>query len=219
MHDETAPQEEPGSQAGERGRFAGFALRMIDAGLRRLQALRDRIEPPAAEDDSRHGRGRHGETAAVPAAAAPPARSLLRRATTVLLAFAVGAVGAGFLASRGFTQMIASQQALIDYQQDELDAAKRQDDINIGARAKAQNEAADYRKRLREMQQEIEDRDARIDQLDQQVISLSARLKPAPAAPGIARTGAVPNKTASCVTGTANATGRVLDCIDKFNRP
>lgn len=221
MRDEAPVREQDDeSPEGGPGRLAGIALRVVDAGLHRLQALRDRIEPPAAEEDSRHGRGNRGAAAEVPAAAAPPARSLLRRITTVVLAFAIGAGGASFVAYRGFAQLIASQEALIDFQQDEIDAARKQEAIDNNARARAQNEAADYRKRVREMQQEIEDRDARIDQLDQQVIALSKRLaRPAFAATGAARAGRVPNKTGSCVTGTTNASGRVLDCIDQFNRP
>lgn len=216
MRDETPPQDEVERQEGGPGRLAGVALRIVDACLHRLQELRNRIEPPADEDESRAGRGRHGGAAA----AAPPPRSLLRRALTVVLAVALGASVASFMAYRGFAQRIASQEALIDYQQDEIDAAHKQEAINNNARARAQSEAADYRKRVREMQQELEDRNARIDQLDQQVIALSKRLtRPAFTATAAPRGAAVPNKTGSCVTGTTNTPGQVLDCIDKFNRP
>lgn len=220
MRDETPPQDETERQEGGRGRLAGVALRILDACLQRLQELRNRIEPPAGEDESRSGRGRRGGAAAETPAAARPPRSLLRRALTVVLAVALGASVASFMAYRGFAQLIASQEALIDYQQDEIDAAHKQEAINNNARAKAQNEAADYRKRVREMQLELEDRNARIDQLDQQVIALSKRLtRPAFTATGAPRSGAVPNKTGSCITGTTNTPGQVLDCIDKFNRP
>lgn len=217
MHDDTPPRDDSESHESGPGRLAAALLRVIDACLHRLQNLRNRIEPPD-EEDERRGRTHHAEAA--PAAAAPPPRSLLRRMLTIVLAAAIGAGSASFMAYRGFAQMIASQEALIDYQQDEIDAARKQESINVNARARAQNEAADYRKRLREVQVELEERDARIDQLDQQVIALSRRLsRPAFTGASATRSGKVPNKTGSCVTGTDNASGHVLDCIDKFNRP
>jgi len=221
MQHEKPPHDEAEPAAENRpGVFARTALRAVDACLHRLQGLRDRIEPPPAED-ARGEKGRRGAASeAQVATPAPRPHSLLRSVLTVMLAVALGAGGASFMAYRGFAQMIASQEALIDFQQDELDAAHKQEAINVNARAKAQNEAAELRKRLREVQQEIEERDARIDQLDQQVIALSRRLsRPAFAGASAARTGTAANRTGSCTTGTIDASGRVLDCIDKFNRP
>ncbi len=220
MQHERPPRDEaePAEEA-RPGIFARTALRAVDACLHRLQEVRDRIEPPPPED-ARGERGRRGAAAeGKEAVRGPRPHSLLRRVLTVVLAFALGAGGATFMAYRGFAQMVASQEALIDFQQEEIEGLHKQEAINVKARAKAQGEAADLRKRLREVQMEIEERDARIDQLDQQVIALSRRLARPTFAAGTAKPGTVPRKTGTCVTGTTNASGNVLDCIDTFNRP
>lgn len=224
MQDGTLPHDEHEPRAGIRGALTAAALRAVDAGLRTLQGWRNRIEPSVEEEDSRHGRSRRGavdEPAAV-AVAVPQPRSLLRRALTVLLCLALGAGAGTFSAHRGFAQLLASRQAVIEFQQEEIDLAKKEEALNLNAKAKAQNEIADYRKRLREAQQEIEDQAGRIEELDQQVVAMKQRAERAAAPPPLAvaaRGRPAPRKTGNCVTGTTNAGGSLLDCIDKFNRP
>lgn len=227
MHDETLPHDEPPPHG---GMLTGAALRAVDACLNSLQGLHDRLEPPVEEADTRGGRSRRTAAVEEPAAATvPQAKSLARRALTVVLCLALGAGAGTLVAYRGLAQMLASREAVIEYQQEEIDLAKKEEALNLNARAKAQSEIAkaqaemaDYRKRLRETQQEIEDRNSRIDELDKQLVAIKQRTerpKPQVALANAAKGRPTPQKTGNCVTGGANTTGQLLDCLDKFNRP
>ena len=208
------------------GRLARAALRVIDAGLRGLQGLRERIEAPIdAEDSGEHGRRKPSTADAQPAieTSAPPRKTLLHRFLVVVMCLLIGGVTGMLISYRGFSKQIDSQLKQIDYLQDENRLAARNEARNLDAKTKLQREISDYRAYLNEIQQESAD-------YKRQIAELKARLAPPPSptrpaakggtatAPATARP-RLPQKTGTCVTNTENPSGNVLDCISKFNRP
>lgn len=222
MHDETLSHAEHPHHG---GMMAGAALRAIDAGLRALQRLRNRIEVPVEEDeDARHGRSRRAGTLAAAIAlelpvspGAPPARSLRRRALTVLLCLLLGAGVGILLAYRGAAELLAARETMIEYQQEQIERGTRQEAVDLDIRSRQQNEIAVYRQRLRETQQEVDEQQSRIAQLDSELQAMKRVAQPAPRSAGGAR--AVPQKIGNCVTGPTSTPAQLRECIDKFNRP
>lgn len=223
MKEDTPSEEETPRGPGMPARAA---LRVIDAGLDALHGLRTRIAPPAAEDQAsgRGGKRGHAATEEASAEAAPttrPRKSLLHRALIISMCLLIGGVSGMLISHRGFSKHLDSQAKRIDFLEDEIKQSRKDEARKLVAQRKLLKEVAEYRDSLSEAQDEAEE-------LKRQIAELNARLaatspgrqpqaRPGAAAPG-ARPG-VPPKTGTCVTGSENPSGNLLDCIGKFNRP
>ena len=209
------------------GMLVAAALRAIDAGVRVLQRLRNRFEAPVDDDDSlRAGAKRNRSVSDEPAAAAvaaPQQTPLWQRALIVLLCLLLGAGTGSLVSYRGFAKLLSSRDAVIEYMQDEIDKSKKEEVLNLNAKAKYQGEIVEYRKQLRETQQGLEDYKSQVEELSGKLAAMTRAERPAPPSGNTATAAAAkpraPQKTASCVTGTANLNGNLANCLDKFNRP
>lgn len=228
MNDD-APNQEAAARPGMPARVA---LRAIDAGLRALQGLRGRVAPPASDEEGAERGSRRGQAAAVdePAAVvatARPRKTLLHRALIILMCLLIGGVAGMLISHRGFSKHLDSQAKRIDFLEDEVRQSRKDEARKLVAQRKLLKEITEYRDALSEAQDEAEE-------LKRQIAELNARLTPArdasrplqsgpgaaptTARPSVARPNAAP-KTGTCVTGTENPSGNLLDCIGKFNRP
>lgn len=229
MNDGTMHHDGAGHGEGYIRALASASLRAIDGGMRVLQRLRDRIAAPDEEASSRDDR-RGGRRAAVDerpeVQAAEPTRAarLLHGALVVLLCLLLGGAIGTLLSYRGFSKLLDSRQAIIDFMQDEIALSKKEEALSVEAKAKYQIELGEYRKQLRESQYETEEYKGKVEELNNQLLAMK-RVEP-PVPQDGARAGATrsagrspPQKTGNCVAGTADVSGMLVDCIDKFNRP
>jgi len=210
------------------GALAAASLRAIDGGMHALQRLRDRIEVPDDEaadsrDDRRRGRdGFAAEQPVAKAAGASRTGSLLHSALVVLMCLLLGGVVGMLFSYRGFSKLLDSREAMIESMQDEIVQAKKEEALDLDAKARYQMELGEYRKQLRESQYSVDEYKSRVEDLNNQLLAMQRVNQPAPrdsrAAQASARQPA-PQKTGTCVTGATNLTGKLADCIDKFNRP
>lgn len=218
MKEEDAPDDEATQRP---GRLAAAALRVIDAGLRALQKLRDRLEAPAPNDDSAHDRKKTDEAGGDEAAAAAPRqKTLLHRALILLLCLLLGATAGGLVSYRAFSKTLDARAHMIENMQIELSELRKVEERGLDAKAKSRAELNDYRKQLRETQHELATSQKKIDQLDRQLNVAKRVERPATrtAAPSAARP-RTPQKTGTCVTRPEDPPGKLQECLDKFNQP
>jgi hypothetical protein len=213
-HDETAHHV---------GMPAAMVLRAIDWGLVHLRGLRGRFDTAdEAGDDSRHSGWREAEREVPPPAAEVHAQGLLHRMLVILMCLLLGAAAGALFSYHGFSRTLQSRDAMIEFMQEERAQSQKEDALNLAAKAKYQSELIDYRKQLRETQAELDDARNRIDSLSSQVNAMKLAdqrtrgVRPG-SVPAQARRAPVPQKTGTCVTGTANLTGNIAGCIEKFN--
>ena len=231
MTDEEPNQEEATQRAGILARMARRAidagLFAIDAGLRALQGLRHRIEPPVADAEATGMRGKRnrpgGDEPPAIVASPPPRKTLLRRFLTIVMCLLIGGVAGMLISYRGFSRQIESQQKRIDHMQDEITQALRDEARSLGEKRKLQREIVDYRDSLNEARQEITEHQRQIAELNAQLSTARQPVRAAdrsgpPPKPVAAQPRTAP-KTGTCVTGGANSTADLLDCISKLNRP
>lgn len=224
MSDTALNQDETANRPGA---LATAALRAVDAGLRALQRLRSRLEPAVVEEDAATARGRRkqpvSEEAPAPAVPAPTAKSFLHRALIVLMCLLIGGVSGMLFSYRAFSRQLEAQQKRIDYLQDEDRLARKNETRNLGAKLKQQEEIAECRQSLSEVEQEVEGYQRQIAELKPQLPSTPSVGRPKSrnevAAKALTAQPHIPQKTGTCVTGTGNPSGDLLDCISKFNRP
>lgn len=224
MSDEAAD----GDQAASRpGMLERAALRVIDAGLRALQGLRAHFDAPVADADAEEIRERRRPSRSVEAAAEAPAASaaepntLWQSLLIGALCLLIGGGGGGLISYLVLTKQLETRQKQIDRLQDDARVARLNETRNLSDKLKLQQDIVDYRRSLREAEQEIDD-------YQQRLAELQAR---GPASRGAARAGSgaasaptivrpqASRKGGTCVTGTDNPSASVLDCITKFNRP
>jgi hypothetical protein len=215
----TLDQDKP---APHPGMMAATALRAIDACLRALRRLRRRFEVPAAEDDPVNV----GSTEAEPTFGTPRQKPLLHRALIVLLCLLIGSGVGAWLSYRRLAKMLDSRGTVIEQMQEELDLSKKEETRNANLTAKFQNENSNFRLQMREAQREVDEYKSRIEELNKQLTAMKrvepAAAKPSPVVAAKAKPSArpsAPQKTATCAVGTANLSGNLADCIDKFNKP
>jgi hypothetical protein len=223
--EEPQPDENPPGP----GRIAVAALRAVDAAIRALQKLRERIEVPAEDQEDARSRGRSGASMLDEAASAeaeePRPKTLLHRALIVLMCVALGAAGGAWIAYRALSKRAVSQEKLIDFMRDDIEQSRKAEAVSLKARDKCFDDIAGYRQQTREAKQEIADCQSQVESLSQQVAEQAgaapkraerpaSRPGPAPATPS-PRTAP---RSGTCVTGGTNAAGNLLDCIEKFNR-
>jgi hypothetical protein len=222
MKDEAPNQEEVTHHAGV---LTTTALRAIDAGLGVLQRLRNRIEGPVADEEiSRKGGGRGqtgGDEPPAIAASSPPRKTLLHRFLIVVMCLLMGGVAGMLTSYRGFSKQIESQANRIDIMQDEIKQSRTDEARNLHEKYKLQKEIAGYRNSLSEARQDVEDHKRQIAELNTRLSVTQEVGRPADqgrrAPKPVAIQARTPPKTGTCVTGTANPAGDLLDCIGKFN--
>lgn len=211
--EEPQPDEDPPGP----GRFAVAALRAVDAAIRALQKLRDRIAAPAEDEESGTSML---DGAATAEAEEPRPKSLLHRALIVLMCIVLGAAGGAWIAYRALSKRAVSQEKLIDFMRDDIEQSRKAEALSLKARDKCFDDIVAYRQQTREAKQEIADCQSQVESLSQQVAEPkraerpASRPGPAPATPSPR---AAP-RSGTCVTGGNNAAGNLLDCIEKFNR-
>jgi septal ring factor EnvC (AmiA/AmiB activator) len=196
-----------------------IALRAIDACLRPLQRLRDRIEPPAGDDD-------FPEVVEDVEDAAPVQKTLLHRALIVLMCLLLGAGAGGLMAYRGFSKALDSHTEMVERLQEDLAESRKDEVRSYNAKAKFQKEVLEYRKTLRETAMELQSAKARAEELNRQLLVLKPELRAKTAvAPVTSRSAAapvkpaVPRKSGTCLTGSATTAADLQKCLDKFNSP
>lgn len=245
MTDEDPDQE---TEAPRPGRLAGMAVRAIDAGravvkkaglvvinagqavfeagLGGLQRLRLRIEPAVAEeegDQAGRRRNRSGKDQPDAVEVSVPARkTLLHRFLIIVMCLLIGGVAAMLVSYRGFSKQLDLQSKHIDYMQDELKQSKKDEARNLGEKRQLQRDIKDYEEALREARQEIEEYKDQIAELNTRLPAARGTVRPTDRGrsvprPATAQPGISP-KTGTCVTGSTNPAGDLLDCIGKFNR-
>lgn len=208
------------------GALTAASLRAIDGGMHALQRLRDRIEVPDDDEsisrgDRRRGRSVVDEQPVAKAVEVSRSASLLHSTLVVLMCLLIGGVAGMLFSYRGFSKLLDSREAMIESMQDEIAQAKKEEALDLDAKAKYQRDLGEYRKQLRESQYAVEEYRSRVENLNSQLIAMQRANQPASrdgrAAPAARQ--ALPQKSGTCVTGTTNLTGKLADCIDKFNRP
>lgn len=204
--------------------LAAASLRAVDGGMRVLQRLRARLAGPDDEAESRDG-GRSARRNAVEErpAAIPRSPTLLHRALVVFLCLLIGGAAGTLLSYRGLARLLDSRQTIIEFMQDEIAQSRKEEALSLEAKSKYQIELGEYRKRLRESQYEAEEYKSKVEELNNQLLVMKRAESPASQAgrAGAARSSSQlpPQKSGTCVTGTAGLGSRLADCIDKFNRP
>lgn len=224
---ETAPQGP--------GKLARAALRAIDAGLAAietgagvLQRLRNRIKPTEAEGEDKTAEGkrrRSGDDEAAPIGApvaAPSRKTLLHRFLIVVMCLLIGGITGMLISHRSFSRQLDAQERRLEFMQDDLKGARKDEMRIVGEKHKLQNEVAEHQNALREARQEIEERLFQIAELNARLSVARNAVRPAdrvrPTPGPVAGQSRTPPKAGTCVTGTANPAGDLLDCIGKFNR-
>jgi hypothetical protein len=209
------------------GKLAAAALRAIDACLGALQRLRKRFTVPAEDEDSSGQGGKRSQSAAdqppVVVAGAPGQKTLLHRALIVLLCLLLGGVGGALFSYRGLAKMLATRGAAIEQLQEEIDLSKKEEARSLNLTARYQKENSEYRQQSREAQREVENYKSRIEELGKELTAMKRVEAPAPRGARVAPAAApakpsAPQKSGNCVVGTANPSGNLTDCIEKFNR-
>lgn len=232
MTDDTADQEAAPQGSGKPARVA---LRAIDAGLAAIaagaaamQRLRNRIEPTGteAEDGAAAGKRRRSgddEAAASGApVAAPERKTLLHRFLIVVMCLLIGGVAGMLISHRNFSRQLDAQEKRLEFLQEDLKGARKDEMRILAEKRQLYRELAEQKTALNEARAEIEEHVSRIAELSRRVPESrgttrpSDRIRPTPA-PVVAQPRRAP-KVGTCVTGTANPAGDLLDCIGKFNQ-
>lgn len=228
-----APQDEdesaPPEQADLMHRLGHAAtvreLRMIDGAIGLFQRWRNRLEPPAEEDD-RH-RGRRPEPEAPPAAAAAEAgtRHRLRGFLIMVALLLAAALGGTWFSYSLLSKALESDDLIIDDLRDQVSNLEKADARNLSIQAKEQMQLAEDRKAIREYEAKIGDYEAQVSQLRQQVAALTPpparREAVVSAGSRQVRSGqrAAPQKTGNCVASGSNAAADLSRCVENFNKP
>ena len=230
MTDEVPDQE---TEEDRPGKLARVAVRVIDAGVAAIEAgsgalkrLRHRIEPSVAEeagDEAGGKRNRSGndqpDTVEVPE---PAGKTLLHRFLVIVMCLLIGGVSGMLVSYRGFSRQLDSQSKHIDYMQDELKQSKADEARNLGEKLQLQRGIRGYEEALREARRESEEYKARIAELDARLPAARSAVRPADRSRSTPRPVTTqpdaPPKTGTCVAGSTNPAGDLLDCIGKFNR-
>lgn len=225
----TAPQG-PGKLAQAAARAALRAidatLAAIEAGAGAVQRLRNRIESTEAEGErgaveGKRRRSGDDEAATVGAPAAAP-KTLLRRFLIVVMCLLIGGVTATLISHRSFSRQLDAQEKRFEFMQDELKGARRDEMRILAEKRQLYKELAEYKTALNEARAEIEEHAERIAELSKRLPESRdatrsvERVRPKPA-PVTTQPRRAP-KVGTCVTGTANPAGDLLDCIGKFNQ-
>lgn len=204
---------------------ARLALRAIDGGIRALQRLRNRFEPPVEEaEDDRRGRKRPAEETPPPVAAAPGRPTLLHRLLVTAMCLLLGGAAGSWFSYHLLSGLIEARGTANEAMQEALDQARKAEAVSAKTQERCNRKNVDYWKQIKEAERTAEDAAGRIEALEKQVAELEAARRP-PSPTGRAAAGAAParpplrQKTGSCVTGSANAGGNLAECIEKFNRP
>jgi len=223
--EEPQPDENPPGP----GRIAVAALRAVDAAIRALQKLRERIDAPAEDEEDARSRGRSGasmvDEAATAEAEEPRPKTRLHRALIVLMCILLGAAGGAWIAYRALSKRAVSQEKLIDFMRDDIEQSRKAEALSLKAKDKCIDDIAAYRQETSEAKKETADCRSEVESLSQQAVEQrraepkraerpASRPAPAPATPGPR---AAP-RSGTCITGGENAAGNLLDCIEKFNR-
>lgn len=248
MDDETRDQEQkdveqpPAAAANPKAKSSAAVLRVLDAGLAVLQALRARFAPPAEEgesaDDERKPSRRDDAESAPAEALVTGKKSFLRRALTVLMLLLFGVVAGTVISHRMFSKQLDGKTKIIEYMQLEVDATRKDELRSQRFRDEQQRQIGEYRRQLREIQlvveeykRDIEDYKIAIEEISKRPLSRASRAS-APrgqvaASPTRASVSASvsasasgagnPLKGGSCVTGTVNLNENLLNCIEAFN--
>jgi hypothetical protein len=228
MNKQDAERDAP---AAAPGAVSKAALRAIDAGLHFLQKLRNRFAP-SDETDRRDDRRSQPDPKHAPAAAeeAPTHRpSFLRLALLTLICLLVGGAAGAWFSYRTLSHQIREHANVVDRMQEDLDATRKEDARNVKLLDKFQRENAEYRHEAREAQREAESAKGQVAGLEAQIETLKYdnAKRNVEAAQETRRTTELakqrvkqrpPQKTANCAVGTANLSGDLSECIDKFNR-
>ncbi|MGE5468769.1 MAG: hypothetical protein ACM3Y9_15210 [Ignavibacteria bacterium] len=223
QEDEEAAAEVPGLMARIGHAATVRELRALDGAIGLFQRWRNRIEPPAEEDDRHFGR----HAAPAPAAAAPavPAPHNRLRGFLIVVALLLAAAFGGMLFSYSlFSRVIETNDVVIDDLRDQLAQMEKADARNLSIQAKDQIHLAEQRKTLREYQAKIAEYEDQATQLRQQIAALTPpppRREPAVATAGGRRSAVrtAPQKTGNCVASGTNAAADLTRCVETFNRP
>jgi hypothetical protein len=195
-------------------RFAWFkaaALRVVDACLRPLQKLRQRLEP---EDDEGRGGKRPDAKPEEAAQQAPPRRiGLLSGLLILFVCLLVGNATGTWGAYRFMERVLDLRAAQVDRLRDDLEAAQKDQARSVNQMARFQKENGELRLQMREAQRSIDDDQARIADLEKQLAATQRVERPAAAA-GAPRTA---SKPVTCAVGTGNPGADLTNCIEQFN--
>ncbi len=200
-------------------------VHLLDRTIGLFQRWRNRLEPPAEEDDRRGGR-RGAQAEAAPAAAPPaPARGRLRGFLIVVaLLLAAGFAGMSFSYAL-LRKTLESDGVIIDDLRDQLSQMEKDDARKLSIQARDQNQLAEQRKTIREHEAKLQEYEDQLAQLRQQVAALTA---PPPRPDAAATAGsrqaraalrAAPQKTGNCVATGSTAAADLARCVENFNRP
>ncbi len=200
------------------GKLAVVGLRAHRCGLRALQAARNRIEAPVADDESsaderrpgRHSKDEEAEVAAIPVAGK---KTLLHRALIVLMCLLLGVAAGSLMSYRLFSKQIDANEKIVEYMQLEIDEVRGDEVRNREFRDKQQMQVGEYRKQLRAIELEVEDYKRQIAELTRQSKASNNDQRPVGQR---ARTAA---KTGDCTMDSSNLNDKLLGCIESFNRP
>jgi hypothetical protein len=190
--------------------FKKAALRMIDACLRPLQKLRQRLEPE--EDDARdRRRGAKPEEETPPT---PPRRigfftGLLILFVCLLVGNATGTWGA----YRFMERVLDLRAAQVDRLRDDLNASQKDQARSVNQMARFQKENGELRLQMRDAQRTMDDDQTRIADLEKQLAAAKRVERPVAAAAPHA-----PHKSGTCAVGTGNPGADLTNCIEQFNQ-
>lgn len=225
-------QEEDGEAAAQPGLMERLGqavtvreVHMLDRTIGLFQRWRNRLEPPA-EDDDRHGGRRAAQAEAVPAAAPPAAGHGRRRGFLIIVALLLAAGFAGMMFSYSLlSRTLESDDMIIDDLRDQLSQMDKEDARKLSIQAKDQNQLAEQRKTIREREAKLQEYEDQLAQLRQQVATLTA---PPPRADTVVAAGSrqtrtarrtAPQKTGNCVASGSTAAADLARCVENFNRP
>jgi uncharacterized protein HemX len=213
MKDRSAPSEPPASH---HGKPAAAVLRLIDAGIHRLERLRNRIEPPV--DKAERGRGDSAAPEAAAEVAKPRRRAgFLGILLIVVVAVLAGAAGGTWTAYRGMARILDKRAAAVESLQEDLAVAQKEQTRSTNQMARFQEENGELHLQLRESQRQNADDQARIDDLEKQLAEAKRTPRAAAGSHPVAAASGHP-RSATCAVSTANAGTDLSRCIDGFNR-
>ena len=215
MESESRDSDAPESPGGH----AGWAVRLIDAGIRTLERWRGRLLHRDENGDGDEDRGSHGQQEE-----SPPSPSRLRRALILLLCLTAGGFGGMVFSYRLLEHMAQANAARVDFVQETLRQEKREAARQGKTLELCQNDNRNHHQAVREQQAVAEECAARVAALEEQLAAGPGRAAASrqggttgySRAPTQPRT---PQKTGNCSVGGGNLQGNLTDCIDSFNRP
>lgn len=229
-------EEEASTDEGEEGKRRGFLvaaeLRLLDGIIAFFQRLRNRVEPVVVEEEDPRGGGRRrsrGRDEEAPAPVAAPKHGRLRSFLLWLAALLAVGIGGMLFSYQLLSKAIDSNEVIIDYLRDEVVRLEREDRRSANAKARYLETIAEHERKIGEHEEAMNDCRAQAEELRKQLAAETALREPVYSggvrtrlggSSGIgARSGrTTPEKTANCVTGSANAAANLARCVDEFNR-